>query len=168
MESILVSALAEGIKTGRLPLWTILAIGGVVALFRVVRPIGSAALSVVAHVARIEKIGEDLATNLKELAGANASEHKQTRVELGKEIGRVGAQLTAIEASLRGAVSAEGTAVRSAVGDLERTVLDNRASVAAAKVGELAAVIEERSVDEIPPVEVPAPHRRSRHAPSRG
>ncbi len=158
MEPVITGALAEGIRTGRLPAWLILALGIVVALFRIAKPVGSAAIGVVAHVARIEKIGSELAESLRDLARGNTDEHTKTRAEIGK----VGAQVTALEASLRIAVAADGSSTRTAIDGLERTVLDSRTSRAVERIGELAAVVE-ASVDEVPPVEMP-PRRARAHS----
>lgn len=157
METVITGALAEGLKSGRLPAWIIISFAIVVALFRIAKPIGGAAISVVAHVARIEKIGSELAESLKDLTRASTSEHERTR----EAVVKVGAQVVALEASFRTTVAAEGSSTRTAIDGLERTVLDSRTSRAVEKIGELAAAVE-ASVDDAPPVEIAVPARRER------
>lgn len=159
MEAALTSALIEGVTSGRMPFWLIVAAALAYATLKASAKVGTASIKAVGYIGqmtasadKIAKSVEALARKTDELPSTIKHEHQLTRAEVEK----VRVQVSSSQAALEKAIDADGDKTREVVSD-------HRTSVTAAKMGELAAVIE-ASVDEDPPPVRPA--LRSR--PGRG
>lgn len=153
METVLLAALEEGLKSGRIPFWVLIGIALAWAALRASAKVGAASLEAAGYLAQIKdsanKIAssvDNLAKKTEELPSTIKQEHQLTRIEVEK----VRSQVLSSQAALEKVVDADGDETRKAIAD-------HRTSLAATKVGELAAAIE-ASTDE-PTSSEPPPYR---------